>query len=282
MPMRSLEQIDLIEELILDGRRIPFTADRLVDEQEAMQVIDQLRDSIPKDLILARDMHKNNNKYIDQAKRESEKIIKMAELTRRNLLSRNEITREAQKQIEVLKIETKRKCKDMIDKAEKIRNKINEDNKYRTDKLERNYQEKQLKLIKELEDKGSIIQKDLIMQHNRIKKQLQEEYSKLNEEVNSLQIKKESITKEINKNIEHTKLLCNNRIEQTNIYCEKLVVKANKDSSYLSEEAYKYANLTLSKLFSTVKSIGTELQNGRDKLKIPKNKIHRKGNSEDQ
>ena len=48
-----LEQLEQIEELLLDGSRIPFSGGRLVNEQEAMDVLVALRESLPNQLIEA-------------------------------------------------------------------------------------------------------------------------------------------------------------------------------------------------------------------------------------
>jgi hypothetical protein len=42
-----LDQLDQLEDVVLDGSRIPFSGGRLVNEQEAIEVIDALRGALP-------------------------------------------------------------------------------------------------------------------------------------------------------------------------------------------------------------------------------------------
>ena len=54
-----LDQLDQLEEVVLEGSRIPFSGGRLVNEQDAIEVIDALRDCLPDQLQLAVDLIRN-------------------------------------------------------------------------------------------------------------------------------------------------------------------------------------------------------------------------------
>ena len=42
-----LDQLDQLEEIVLEGSRIPFSGGRLVNEQEAVEVLDAVRETLP-------------------------------------------------------------------------------------------------------------------------------------------------------------------------------------------------------------------------------------------
>ena len=42
-----LNQLDQLEEVVLEGSRIPFSGGRLVNEQDAIEVMDAIRDCLP-------------------------------------------------------------------------------------------------------------------------------------------------------------------------------------------------------------------------------------------
>ena len=42
-----LDQLERLEEIILDGARIPFSGSRLVNEHEAIEILDTIRGSLP-------------------------------------------------------------------------------------------------------------------------------------------------------------------------------------------------------------------------------------------
>ena len=46
----SLDLLDQLEEILLDSNRIPFSSARLVDENEAIEILDKIRESIPDEL----------------------------------------------------------------------------------------------------------------------------------------------------------------------------------------------------------------------------------------
>jgi hypothetical protein len=45
-PLSPLDQLEMLEEIILDSPRVPFTGGRLVKEQDAMEALDALRESL--------------------------------------------------------------------------------------------------------------------------------------------------------------------------------------------------------------------------------------------
>ena len=51
--LSTLEQLDQLEELLLDGSRVPLTGYVLVNEREAIYLIDSLRESIPTEITKA-------------------------------------------------------------------------------------------------------------------------------------------------------------------------------------------------------------------------------------
>ena len=45
-----LDQLDQLEEVVLEGSRLPFTGGRLVNETDAVELLDAVRDELPKEL----------------------------------------------------------------------------------------------------------------------------------------------------------------------------------------------------------------------------------------
>ena len=62
-----LEQIDQLEEIVLEGSRIPFSGGRLVNEQDAVEVMDALREAIPPQIAQAVDLIRQREDFIAQA-----------------------------------------------------------------------------------------------------------------------------------------------------------------------------------------------------------------------
>ena len=70
----SLDQLDKLEEILLEGGRIPFTGNRLVNEHDAIDTIDDLRESLPGELTKASQIINQGQSYIKEAQHQAEEI----------------------------------------------------------------------------------------------------------------------------------------------------------------------------------------------------------------
>ena len=262
--MLSLEQIDQIEELILEGTRIPFSSGRLVNEQEAVIVLDQLRQSIPNDLTTAKEIINNKNKYIEQAQRDSTEIIRRAKHSRDNLVNRAEVNRESQRQIIEIQQKTKLQCEKLIRKAKEKELLIENNNNIKANNLEKNYQLKQTKLIRDFKDMSEKLESKLIQEHNSLKNELKNEYNHLLEELNDLKKQKAHIQEQIN-----------NSIEETQEYCKDLIDQAKLEASSIKKGSFNYVENAFAKLESNLDNIKNEINAGKNYIsKIDKKKMN--------
>ena len=46
--LEVLDQLDQLEEIVLEGTRVPFSGGRLVNEQDAVEILDAVRQSLPR------------------------------------------------------------------------------------------------------------------------------------------------------------------------------------------------------------------------------------------
>lgn len=88
--------VDRLEELLNEGRHIPFTAHTLVDEQRALELIDQMRISIPEEIEKARRVIRERDRIIAQANEEAARIRDLAREKSETLIQRDAITQAAQ------------------------------------------------------------------------------------------------------------------------------------------------------------------------------------------
>ncbi len=262
--MLSLDQIDQIEELILEGTRLPFTSGRLVDEQEALLVLDQLRESIPKDIDTANEIVKNKNRYIEQAQNEANDIIRKAGIKRDSLVNRTEVNKEAQRQILEMQQKTKLNCEKLIRKAREKELKIENDNRIKLNLLEKKYQIKQAKLIQEYKDKTEMFESNLLYEHSRLKKELKNEYDHLFKEVTDLKNQKLYIHQDLKNSIEKVKLSNLKSKEDTKSYCQELIEAAKKESNRIKQGSFNYVENTFTKLEENIDKIRNEIIAGKN------------------
>ena len=71
-----LEQLDQLEEIVLEGTRVPFSGGRLVNEQDAVELLDAVRQALPKEVERAVELLRQREAFLYQAHKQAEEIIK--------------------------------------------------------------------------------------------------------------------------------------------------------------------------------------------------------------
>ncbi len=100
--MDALEIVDKIEELIDKSKKIPFSTNVVVNENEIYDLIDELRSVLPEELKQARWIVREREGMIEESKRQSSRIIKDAEERAQILVNESEVLKKANKKSEEL------------------------------------------------------------------------------------------------------------------------------------------------------------------------------------
>ena len=66
-----LDQLDQLEEIVLDGTRVPFCGGRLVNEQDAIELMDAVREALPGQLGQAEALVRQKDEFISTARQQS-------------------------------------------------------------------------------------------------------------------------------------------------------------------------------------------------------------------
>ncbi len=74
-----IDLVDQLEELVSTGRRVPFTAGVVVNEDEMLELIDRTRLGLPDELTQARHLLEDQRRVLDEAEEEAERILSRAE-----------------------------------------------------------------------------------------------------------------------------------------------------------------------------------------------------------
>ncbi len=112
--MDIVEHIDKIEELINQARKVPFTSNVMINEEEIYEFIDSLRQILPEEIKQARWIVKERKDLLDEAKNEADRIVSEAIDKASKLIAETEIIKKATKQAEEI-------VKDAENKARTIR-----------------------------------------------------------------------------------------------------------------------------------------------------------------
>jgi signal recognition particle subunit SEC65 len=90
-----LQLIDKLETLISRGRRIPFTAQVILNEEELLEVIDQMRIALPEEIKAARRTQQERARIIGEAREEAERIMAEVRQKLSEMVDKHEIVEAA-------------------------------------------------------------------------------------------------------------------------------------------------------------------------------------------
>ncbi|HHW07978.1 MAG TPA: ATPase [Clostridia bacterium] len=101
--MDVFEMLDELEDIIESGARVPLTGKVLVDAEEVLDCIDQIRSVLPEEIRQARWIAKERERVLADAKQEAEETLKRAQTQIEQMALENEVVKIAeQKAQEIL------------------------------------------------------------------------------------------------------------------------------------------------------------------------------------
>jgi vacuolar-type H+-ATPase subunit H len=95
--MDILHLVDRLEELFNESRSIPFTHSVILDEDRMLDIIDQMRVSIPDEIKKAQQLSSQRDRVLAQAQEEANRTIMLAREKGKQIIEQNEIVISAQK-----------------------------------------------------------------------------------------------------------------------------------------------------------------------------------------
>lgn len=93
--MEVLEIIDMLEDVVEKSMAIPFAGRAIVDREELLDLIQEIRLNLPGDLKQAKWVKEERQRILDEANKEAESIVKNAEEKMASLIDDHEITQKA-------------------------------------------------------------------------------------------------------------------------------------------------------------------------------------------
>lgn len=98
--MDILHLVDRLEELFNESRLIPLTHNVIVDEDRMLEIIDQMRISIPEEVKKAQQVLAQRDRVLAQSQEEANRTISLAKKRGEELVSRDAIVEAAQSRAE--------------------------------------------------------------------------------------------------------------------------------------------------------------------------------------
>ena len=94
--MDILALVDRIEELFNNSRAVPFTRNVVVDEDKMLDIIDQMRVTVPEEVKKAQQVAQQKERILAQAQEEATRIVALAKEKAEQIVEREAIVKSAQ------------------------------------------------------------------------------------------------------------------------------------------------------------------------------------------
>lgn len=94
--MNSDKLLEDLESLVMNASKMPFTNKRLVEEEEILQIIDELKEAMPDELEQSKKVLAEKDKIIADAQRHADSMVAQAKDYIAKLTEESELVRQAQ------------------------------------------------------------------------------------------------------------------------------------------------------------------------------------------
>ena len=115
--MDGLELLDDLEEVIAQGASVPFSGRCILERDELMDIVQDLKLKLPDDLKQAKWIKEDRQRILNEAQTEADDIIKAANEKGISMINEHEITQQAMEQARQIIDKAKAEAKEIIDSS---------------------------------------------------------------------------------------------------------------------------------------------------------------------
>lgn len=116
--MDILHLVDRMEELFNNSKPIPFSHSVAVDENAFMDIIDQMRISIPEEIKKAQQVNVQKDRILAQAQEEAKRTVAIAQEKKDQMLEKSDIYASAQEKAEDITNQAMREAEETMRDAD--------------------------------------------------------------------------------------------------------------------------------------------------------------------
>jgi vacuolar-type H+-ATPase subunit H len=98
--MDILHLVDRLEELFNNSRAIPLTHNVIVDEDKFLDLIDQMRISVPEEVKKAQEVYTKKDRFMAQAQEEASRTLQLAREKANDLVDKEALVSDAKRRAE--------------------------------------------------------------------------------------------------------------------------------------------------------------------------------------
>ena len=116
--MDILHLIDRLETLITESFHLPFTSNVIVQEDAFLDIIDQMRVTIPEEVKLAKRTEAERERLLLQAQEEADRLVEMAREKTKSWADEHELVEVAQERAQEIEAEAHRRAEEIISETD--------------------------------------------------------------------------------------------------------------------------------------------------------------------
>lgn len=261
-----LEQLDQLEEIVLEGTRLPFSGGRLINEQDAVEVLDAMREVLPSQVKHADQLLQQCDELIRASRSQAENIVSQAQQQHKQLVSTTSVRQEAERQVAELREQTRQQCKQLLQSTRQQSAQMEQEMQSRLTLMEQQFAARQqqleqegIKRCQQLDAKAVEHQQQLVKQyeHNRLLAMQELE-----------QVRQEGIRLQREARLEADRLHQDalQFHQQTQQQCEVLIQRSRKEAILVQDSAKRCAEQVFGELEQRLKEISQTIMVGRHEL----------------
>lgn len=116
--MDILHLIDRLEELVAEARRMPIGQGVVVDRRRVLELVDQMRSSVPWEVREAEQIVAEREAVLEEARREAEGMLHRAEMEAQERLEETALVQAAEREAEAVIDRAETRAQTMLDEAQ--------------------------------------------------------------------------------------------------------------------------------------------------------------------
>jgi cell division septum initiation protein DivIVA len=117
--MDILQLVDRLEDLIDEGRHLPFSKFTMIDEERALAILDQMRISIPEEIVKATTIIQERNRIMERANEDAARLLQESRKKSDELLDQETSVQAAQARAHEIIERAKRDAEQIMEDADK-------------------------------------------------------------------------------------------------------------------------------------------------------------------
>jgi cell division septum initiation protein DivIVA len=116
--MDILHLIDRLEELVAEARRMPIGQGVVVDRRRVLELVDQMRSSVPWEVREAEQLVAERDAIMEEARREAEGVMHRAEMEAQERVEETALVQAAEREAEAVIERAETRAQQMLDEAQ--------------------------------------------------------------------------------------------------------------------------------------------------------------------